>query len=51
MIIEYSWKLVKYKKEAGFSKFWNNLKGESEQEQKIIGMTGAKSLSFYDCDK
>ena len=51
MIIEYTWKLVKYKKEAGFSKFWNNLKGEGEEDQKIIGMTGAKSLSFYDYDK
>ena len=51
MIIEYTWKLVKYKKEAGFSKFWNNLKGEGEEDQKIIGMTGAKSLSFYYYDK
>ena len=51
MIIQYTWKLVKYKKEAGLSKLWNNLKGINEEDQKIIGMTGEKTLSFYDYDK
>ena len=38
--IEYSWKWIKYKKEAGFTKLWNNLKGIDDEQQKTIGMTG-----------
>ena len=51
MVVEYTWKLVKYKKEAGFSKLLDNLRGINEEEQKSIGMTGTKTLSFYDYDK
>jgi hypothetical protein len=45
--LEYSWKWIKYKKEAGFSKLWNNLKGIDDEKQKIIGLTGNKAYSEY----
>ena len=43
--IEYSWKWIKYKKEAGFTKLWNNLKGIDDEQQKTIGITGYKTYS------
>ena len=51
MVINFSWKAIKYKKEAGISKLWNTLNGMSEEDQKIIGLTGDKSMSFYDYNK
>ena len=51
MAIQFIWKAIKYKKEAGISKLWNTLNGISEEDQKIIGLTGDKSLSFYDYNK
>ena len=51
MAIYFSWKAIKYKKEAGISKLWNNLNGMTEEDQKIIGLTGYKSLNFYDYNK
>ena len=39
-IINYYWKIIKYKNENKFSKLINKLKGKDEEETKIFGLTG-----------
>ena len=37
-ILTEKWENIKYNKEAGFNKLWNNLKGINDEQQKYIGV-------------